>query len=75
MNLMLKTDAIKRLCDALAAVLPPSNGICGGPLVGLRAIYEDGTDEDSARHRGWISHEAVKLARQTLADILSTVSD
>lgn len=54
-------------------VLPPSHGIHGGPLVGLKAIYEDGTDENTARHRGWVSHEAVARLRGML--LSRTVSD
>lgn len=56
-----------RMREALEAVTPPSHGVCGGPCVGARVIYEDGTDENTARHKGWISHEAYNRARAALS--------
>jgi len=58
---------ISELEAALASVLPPERGVHGGPLTCLRAVYEDGTDEDTARHRGVVSHGAVAKARAVLA--------
>jgi len=55
------------LVEALEKVLPPLHGIHGGPLVQLVATYEDGSDEDTARHRGRVSHESVEVAYGVLA--------
>lgn len=59
---------VERLEGVLRSVLPPKRGIHGGPLVGLKARYEDGTDENSARHKGWIDHATVEAARAALKD-------
>lgn len=60
-------DEIERLRAALRDVLPSERGIHGGPLVQMVATYEDGTEENSARHKGRISHEAVSRARAALS--------
>lgn len=52
--------------EALQELLPPEYGVSGGPFVGAKCIYEDGSDENTARHRGWISHEAVARARKAM---------
>jgi predicted protein tyrosine phosphatase len=49
---------------ALVDMLPPAYGVHGGPLTCMIAIYEDGTNENSARHRGVISRELVEAARK-----------
>ena len=64
-----KTAAeIRKLREALKAVIPPARGLFGGPLIGCKAIYEDGTNEDTKRHRGWIDHADYRRARAALAD-------
>lgn len=59
---------IRKLREALKAVIPPARGLFGGPLIGCKAIYEDGTNEDTKRHRGWIDHADYRRARAALAD-------
>lgn len=63
------TDKTK---DDLAAALGPlmkvpPHGIYGGPLCCLKAIYEDGTDENSSRHKGYIAPSEWERAREALA--------
>ena len=41
----------------------PQHGLHGGPLVQAVLTYEDGTDENTARHRGCIDSTALSLAR------------
>jgi hypothetical protein len=53
---------------ALRSMLPPSHGVYGGPLCGMKAVYEDGTDESTARHTGFIPHEVVEKARAATAN-------
>lgn len=69
-NVRLRSE-LEAAREALASVLPPTHGIHGGPLVGLRAVYEDGTDESSARHRGWIAHGTIEAARAALTTTVS----
>ena len=58
-------DALRK---ALEDMLPSTHGTFGGPLVGMAASYEDASEENnSTRHRGWISHKAVARARAVLA--------
>lgn len=63
-TLLAQRDA---LADALRALLPPERGIHGGPLVCGVWRYEDGTDENSARHKGQIAPHTVAKARAALA--------
>lgn len=57
---------IKDLAAALKLITPPLHGVYGGPLVCTKAIYEDGTDENTKRHKGSISPEDYYRARATL---------
>jgi chromosome segregation ATPase len=60
-------EALEQLSEArkaLVDMLPPAYGVHGGPLTCMIAIYEDGTNENSARHRGVISRELVEAARK-----------
>lgn len=57
----------KRLREALRPFAEfPSRGVYGGPLCSARGIYEDGTDEDTARHRGWLDPKDFARARDAL---------
>lgn len=47
----------------------PLHGIHGGPLTCARPLYEDGTDEDSARHKGNLSPNDFKQARAALSSV------
>ena len=50
------TAKIKQLRAALRPfACAPSHGIHGGPMTTAILVYEDGTDEDSARHHGRLS--------------------
>lgn len=53
--------------EAARAVLVPMRGVHGGPLCTIKGIYEDGTDEVSARHRGNIAHEDMQRLTDALA--------
>lgn len=57
---------IEDLAAALRLIIPPLHGVCGGPLVCTKAIYEDGTNENTKRHKGSISPEDYYRARATL---------
>lgn len=57
---------IEELAAALKLITPPLRGVCGGPLVCAKAIYEDGTDENTKRHKGSISPEDYRRACSTL---------
>lgn len=46
----------------------PAAGLHGGPMVIAHLIYEDGTYEDTARHRGMIDPVHFRRARSTLKD-------
>ena len=49
-------EKIERLLAALKPFADaPSHGIHGGPMTTAILVYEDGTDEDSARHHGRLS--------------------
>ena len=57
----------ERLREALKpfASVPP-HGVSGGPLVQAVLTYEDGTNENTARHRGCIPPEKFRAARAAL---------
>lgn len=58
---------IRQMREALAVLTPASHGVYGGPFVMAKFIYEDGTDEDGARHKGAFAHHHADLARAALA--------
>lgn len=57
--------------NAIAAMEPfakiAAHGIHGGPMTCAKAVYEDGTNEDSARHRSHIPPEAFEKLRLAIA--------
>lgn len=53
-------EALERLCRL------PQHGIHGGPLTLVKGLYEDGTDETSARHCGSLDPLDFKHARAIL---------
>lgn len=66
-------DALRaQLATARAALAPfaaaPLHGIHGGPMVQAILVYEDGSNENSARHKGRISPSAFTAARAALLD-------
>lgn len=60
-------DAEARIAELEKALEPfakaPSHGVYGGPMVQAILIYEDSTDENTARHRGRIGPDAFRHAR------------
>jgi len=54
-------EALRAFADA------PSHGVHGGPMIQAILTYEDGTDENSARHRGRIAAAALEKAKAALA--------
>lgn len=68
-----KPDPSALLLEAASALEPfamvPESGIHGGPLVVAKVLYEDGTDENSARHKGTITSDEFRAARSTLSKI------
>lgn len=60
-------EAVKAAIEALKGLLVPLHGIHGGPLTCVVGVYEDGTEENSARHRGQIDPSKVKAAHEALS--------
>lgn len=54
-------EAAKPFADA------PAHGMWGGPMVEEILTYEDGSDENSARHKGRISPAKFKAIRKAIA--------
>ena len=70
---MKKVELVQKERDeARAALQPfaeaPPHGIYGGPMVQAKLIYEDSSDENTARHRGRIDPKAFQRARAVLID-------
>ena len=65
-SLTAERDRLRKALEPFAAV--PSHGIHGGPLVVATVLYEDGTEEDSARHKGRLSSDEFKRARTALKE-------
>ena len=57
---MRAADDLAEAVGLVSNIVPPERGRYGGPLVALRAVYEDGSDES-------IWHEDVAKARTFLA--------